>query len=139
MGELTRFGISIDEELLQAFDRFIEQKGYGTRSEAIRDLIRATMVEDTWERGDDETVGTLTLIYDHHQHDLAEKLTDQQHANHESIISTLHVHMDHHTCLEVLILKGKAREITRIANDLIATKGVKHGRLVMTGTGHHHH
>jgi CopG family nickel-responsive transcriptional regulator len=135
MGELVRFGISMEGVLLDSFDRLIEKRGYGNRSEAIRDLIRAALVEETWEGGDAETVGTLTLVYDHHHHDLADKLTQQQHAHHELIISTLHVHMDHHTCLEVLVLKGKGGEISRIANDLIAAKGVKHGRLVMTDTG----
>jgi CopG family nickel-responsive transcriptional regulator len=135
MAEVVRFGISMDAELLAAFDRHIGGRGYGTRSEAVRDLIRSALVEEKWEGGEEETIGTVTLVYDHHVHDLAEKLTEQQHANHQRIVSTLHVHLDAHACLEVLVVRGKGREIKRIADDLIATKGVQHGRLVMTATG----
>lgn len=135
MGDLVRFGISIDEGLLERFDRLVGDKGYVNRSEAIRDLIRDALVEKTWEEGDEETVGTVTLVYDHHVHDLADKLTDIQHDHHDRIISTLHVHLDHHNCLEVLIVRGKAGQIRSIADALIRVKGVKHGKLVMTTTG----
>lgn len=135
MGETVRFGIAIDDGLLERFDRLVEEKGYANRSEAIRDLIRDALVEQTWEAGDEETVGTVTLVYDHHVHDLADRLTDLQHDHHDRIISTLHVHLDHHNCLEVLVVKGKAGRIKAIADALIGVKGVKHGKLVMTTTG----
>jgi CopG family nickel-responsive transcriptional regulator len=135
MGETVRFGISIDETLLDNFDRLIDRKGYGTRSEAIRDLIRGALVEDTWEADEEETVGTITLVYNHHVRDLSDKLTEQQHAHHDRIISALHVHLDAHNCLEVLVVRGQAREVKTIADELIGVKGVKHGKLVMTTSG----
>lgn len=136
MGETVRFGISIDDKLLDNFDRLIETKGYVNRSEAVRDLIRSALVELTWDAGEEETVGTVTLVYDHHVHDLADKLTEQQHAHHQEIVSALHVHLDAHNCLEVLVVRGKARLVKQIADTLIGVKGVKHGKLVMTTTGH---
>ena len=135
MGETIRFGISIDDGLLERFDRLVTEKGFINRSEAIRDLIRDALVEQTWEDGNEETVGTVTLVYDHHVHDLADRLTDIQHDHHDRIISTLHVHLDHHNCLEVLIVRGMASQIKAIADSLIGVKGVKHGKLVMTTTG----
>ena len=135
MGETVRFGISMDDKLLESFDKLIEQKGYANRSEAIRDLIRAAQVEFDWEEGEKEGVGTVTLVYNHHVRDLSDKLTEQQHAHHDQIVSALHVHLDAHNCLEVLVLRGKAREIRKIADELIGVKGVKHGKLVMTTTG----
>lgn len=133
MAETTRFGISIDERLLTKFDELIEAKGYSNRSEAIRDLIRNSLVEEVWGRGNEETVGTVSLVYDHHTRDLADKLTEHQHTHHKEIISALHVHLDAHHCLEIVVLKGKAKNIKRLADELIGTKGVKHGKL-MTGT-----
>ncbi len=135
MTDLARFGISINETLLKRFDEVIAQKGYVNRSEAIRDLIRGALVEQEWSREDAETVGTVTLVYDHHTRDLADKLTEQQHSHHEAIVSALHVHLDAHHCLEVVVVKGKAGEVRRLADELIGTKGVKHGKLVMTTTG----
>lgn len=131
----VRFGISMDEQLLESFDRLIDQKGYANRSEAIRDLIRAALVQLQWEEGDKESVGTVTLVYDHHVRDLSDKLMEHQHSHHDQIVSALHVHLDAHTCLEVLVVRGKARDVRRIADELIGVKGVKHGELVMTGTG----
>lgn len=135
MSDLTRFGISIDDRLLRRFDDLIAEKGYVNRSEAIRDLIRGALVEDAWAREDEETVGTVTLVYDHHTRDLADKLTEQQHSHHDAIISALHVHLDAHHCLEVVVVKGKAQSVKRLADELIGTKGVKHGKLVTTTTG----
>lgn len=135
MGETLRFGISIDSKLLDDFDRLIKQKGYENRSEALRDLIRASLIDIKCEDGEEEMVGTVTLVYNHHVRDLSDKLTEHQHAYHSQIISALHVHLDAHNCLEVLVVKGKAREIKKIADELIGVKGVKHGRLVMTATG----
>lgn len=135
MADLTRFGISIDERLLQRFDQLIGEKGYVNRSEAIRDLIRAALVDEEWARGNEEMVGTVTLVYDHHTRDLSDKLTEQQHSHHDAIISALHVHLDAHHCLEVVVVRGKARDVKRLADELIGTKGVKHGKLVTSTTG----
>ena len=135
MGETVRFGMSIDNRLLEQFDRIIGRKGYMNRSEAIRDLIRSLIVEEKWDAGDEETVGTVTLVYNHHVRDLSDRLTEQQHTHHDRIISALHVHLDPHNCLEVLVVRGKAHEVKQIADELIGVKGVKHGKLVMTTTG----
>ncbi len=132
MGDITRFGISIDTSLLDSFDSLIAGKGYQNRSEAIRDLIRSSLVEEKAAHGSEEMVGTVTLVYNHHVRDLADKLTEHQHQHHHHIISALHVHLDAHNCLEVLVLKGKAVEIRQLAAELIGVKGVKHGKLVMT-------
>ncbi|MCM0083965.1 nickel-responsive transcriptional regulator NikR [Geomonas sp. Red32] len=135
MSETVRFGISMDENLLASFDKLIEQKGYANRSEAIRDLIRAAQVELDWEEGEKEGVGTVTLVYNHHVRDLSDKLTEHQHAHHDQVVSALHVHLDPHNCLEVLVLRGKCKDIKKMAHELIGVKGVKHGKLVMTTTG----
>lgn len=135
MADLTRFGISIEEKLLRRFDELIEAKGYVNRSEAIRDLIRSALVEEQWSRGEEETVGTVTLVYDHHTRDLADKMTEHQHAHHDAIISALHVHLDAHHCLEVIVVRGPAADVRRMASELIGTKGVIHGKLVTTTTG----
>ena len=135
MTELSRFGISMDQRLLEQFDELTARKGYQNRSEAIRDLIRNTLVEDQWTRADEEAVGTVTLVYDHHTRDLADKLTEQQHDHHDLIIAALHAHLDHHNCLEVVVVKGRADEVRHLADSLIGTKGVKHGKLVTTTTG----
>ncbi len=133
MTELARIGISIDPALLESFDRLIGDKGYVNRSEAIRDMIRDALVEDQIKRQDDApTVGTVTLVYDHHTRDLADKLTDHQHSHHDAIISALHVHLDSHHCLEVVVVRGTSAQIKRLADELIGTKGVKHGKLVLT-------
>lgn len=135
MGETVRFGISIDDGLLERFDKLVDDKGYVNRSEAIRDLIRDALVEQVWEAGNEETVGTVTLVYDHHVHDLSDRLTEQQHQHHREIVSALHVHLDAHNCLEVLVVRGNAAVVKKIADALIGVKGVKHGKLVMTTTG----
>ena len=135
MAELVRFGISMDSGLLERFDSLIERKGYVNRSEAIRDLVRGALVEDQWDRGDEQTVGTVTIVYDHHTRDLADKLTEHQHAHHDAIVSSLHVHLDDHNCLEVVVVRGDTEGVRRLADQMIGTKGVKHGKLVMTTTG----
>jgi CopG family nickel-responsive transcriptional regulator len=135
MGQTIRFGVSLDSDLLEKFDLLCEEKSYQTRSEAIRDLIRNTLVQKEWEDASGELAGTLSLVYDHHQSGLAQRLTEIQHDSHDVILSTLHVHLDHHNCLEVLILKGPADQIKRLAERLISTKGVKHGKLGLTTTG----
>jgi CopG family nickel-responsive transcriptional regulator len=135
MSDLSRIGVAIDSELLEKFDRLIAARGYTNRSEAFRDLIRDELVEQTWESPDSQVVGTVTLVYDHHVRMLNEKLTDIQHDYHHSILSTLHVHLDHDHCLEVLVVRGKSKEVRKVADVLISTKGVKHGRLTTTTTG----
>jgi len=135
MGNTVRFGISLDEKLLDSFDQLIEQKSYMNRSEAIRDLIRASLVEERLGSENQEAVGTVTLVYNHHVRDLSDKLTEHQHSHHEQIVSSVHVHLDAHNCLEVLIIRGEVRAIKKIANELIGVKGVKHGKLVLTTTG----
>ena len=135
MAETIRFGISIDERLLKRFDSLIDEKGYINRSEAIRDLIRNALVEEEWARENQEMVGTVSLVYDHHTRDLADKLTEHQHSHHKEIISALHVHLDAHHCMEVVVIKGKAKKIKKLAEELIGTKGVKHGKLMASTTG----
>ena len=132
---LIRFGVSMDQSLLKEFDSLCAEKGYETRSEAIRDMIRNLLVEKQLGNENTEGVGTLTLVYNHHQRELEEKLTEYQHRHLQSIISTVHIHLTHHLCLEVMLLRGKAKEIKTIADALIATKGVKHGKLVLTSAG----
>ncbi len=135
MAELSRIGVAIDSDLLKKFDSLIEKRGYTNRSEAFRDLIRDELVEKAWEAPDKPVVGTVTIVYDHHVRLLNEKLTDLQHDYHPYILSTLHVHLDHDHCLEVLVVKGKAATVKKIADSLISTKGVKHGRLTITSSG----
>jgi CopG family nickel-responsive transcriptional regulator len=132
---ITRFGVSLDEGLLARFDRLISGKGYANRSEAIRDLIRDSLVRDQWELGDADAVGTLTLVYDHETRELEDRLTELQHAHYKAIVSTLHVHLDAHHCLEVLVLRGKAALLKSIADKLIGTRGVKHGTFSATSEG----
>jgi CopG family nickel-responsive transcriptional regulator len=132
---LLRFGVSMENDLLERFDSVCAARGYRNRSEAIRDMVRDLLIENELREGSSEGVGTLTLVYDHHQRELEEKLTSYQHDNLNAIISAVHVHLSPHLCLEVLILRGKATEIRRIADGLIATKGVQHGKLVMTAAG----
>ncbi|MDH3997380.1 MAG: nickel-responsive transcriptional regulator NikR [Desulfuromonadales bacterium] len=136
MTELTRFGISIDPELLNDFDRLISDKGYHNRSEALRDMIRNALIEAQIDSADDTpTVGTVTLVYDHHTRDLSDKLTEHQHSHHDAIVSVLHVHLDAHHCLEVVVLRGTAAQVKRLADEMIGAKGVKHGKLVLTTAG----
>jgi CopG family nickel-responsive transcriptional regulator len=137
MSHISRFGVSMDATLLEQFDQFITNRGYSNRSEAVRDLVRNELVKAEWEHDDEETVGTLTLIFDHHQRELQNRLTGHQHKHHDMIISTMHVHLDHHHCLEVLAVKGRVEHIRQLADEMLSMKGVKHGKLVMTSTGKH--
>lgn len=131
----TRFGVSIEDGLLRRFDRLLGEKGYRNRSEAIRDLIRDLIVTEQWEIGTEETAGTITLVYSHDTRELTDILTDIQHQHHATVVSTTHIHLDNHHCLEVLIVRGQGKEIRRIADRLIGTKGVMHGKLTLTTTG----
>ncbi len=132
---VRRFGISLEAPLLKRFDSLITKKGYTNRSEAIRDLIRDSLVKEEWEYGNKETVGTITIVYSHDKRELTDALIDFQHLFYTSVISSLHVHLDEHNCLEVIVVKGKGRDIKKIADKLIGTKGVKHGKLSLTTTG----
>jgi CopG family transcriptional regulator, nickel-responsive regulator len=132
MGILSRIGIALDSGLLERFDRSIRLRGYTNRSEAFRDLIRDRLVAERTSMPEATVVGTVTLIYDHHAHGIGERLTEVQHAHHELIVSTSHAHLDHDSCLEVLIVHGKSAQVERLADRLIGLKGVQHGRLVMT-------
>lgn len=131
---ITRFGVSIKPELLDKFDKNIKKKGYNNRSEALRDIIRKSIIKEDTIAPNSEVMGTLTMIYDHHEGTLTNKLLDLQHEHHNEILSTTHIHMDHHNCLEVLVLKGKTGEIKKLADNIKALKGIKHGELVITKT-----
>jgi CopG family nickel-responsive transcriptional regulator len=135
MGKTERFSVSLEGELLSAFDAYIDNMGYTSRSEAVRDLIRDRLVVREWQDPATEGVGVITLVYDHHQRDLPEKLTELQHRFFKEILSTTHIHLDRHNCLEVVIVRGRAKRLQSIADLLISTKGVKHGRLLSTTTG----
>ena len=135
MGKIERFSVSLEGELLKSFDKYIDQMGYVSRSEAVRDLIREKLVVREWQHPKTEGVGVITLVYDHHLRDLPEKLTELQHRFFKEIVSTTHIHLDRHNCLEVVIVRGQAKKLQSIADLLISTKGVKHGRLLATTTG----
>jgi CopG family nickel-responsive transcriptional regulator len=136
VGVLSRIGIALDSELLKRFDRSIGRRGYTNRSEAFRDLIRDRLVTEQTAAPDATVVGTVTLIYDHHASGITEKLTEVQHEHHELVVSTSHAHLDHDSCLEVLIVHGKSAKVEQFADLLIGLKGVQHGRLVMTVPAH---
>ncbi len=131
---LQRFSVSLDEDLLARFDEYVRDNGYGNRSEAVRDLIRKGLVRQEWERNS-QVIGVVTLVYDHHRPQLQERVTELQHNYYNIITSTTHVHMDHHNCLEVTIVKGRAAEVQELAQGLIALRGVKDGSLTMSSTG----
>jgi len=132
MGDLSRIGIALDSELLKRFDDSIEKSGYTNRSEAFRDLIRDRLVREQTATPDATVVGTVTLIYNHHAFGITEKLTEVQHEHHDLVVSTSHAHLDHDSCLEVLIVHGKAVRVQQFADLIIGLKGVQHGRLVMS-------
>ena len=134
MGKLARFSISIDEDLVEAFDQLSRKMGYSSRSEAIRDTIRRTLIRREWDSGDD-VAGVITILYDHHHTGLSEAITEIQHGSLGLIISSTHVHIDKDNCLEFIAIKGKGRELEKLANRLISLKGVKHGQLTGTSTG----
>ncbi|MCX5858687.1 MAG: nickel-responsive transcriptional regulator NikR [Proteobacteria bacterium] len=135
MQKITRFGVSIDQKLLEHFDEKISSEGYLNRSEAIRDLIRESLVEKDWKLGDEEMIGVVSLVFSHAQRELTEALTEIQHHHYPSIISAVHIHLDHDHCLEVLILKGKGKKIRMITDELKILRGVKHCQLSISTTG----
>lgn len=131
---LKRFTISLDEKLLEDFDGFIKQRRYVNRSEAIRDLIRSSFVEKEWQ-ADKDVVGVISMVYDHHQHKLQDKVTEIQHDYHHQIVSTTHIHMDHHNCLEVIIIKGLAGSVNELTDRLRSLRGVRNCKMAMSTTG----
>jgi len=130
--KITRFGVSIEEDLLKNFDKYIKKKGYTNRSEAIRDIIRKNIIEEKNKNPDGKSIGTLTMIYDHHTGNLTNKLLDIQHDHTHEILTTTHIHIDHNNCLEVLVLKGKTENIIKLSDNIKSLKGIKHGELVIT-------
>jgi len=134
MSELVRFGVSLEKTLLDRFDLLIREKQYTNRSEALRDLIRRELVQREWEGGSD-VAGAITLVYDHHKRDVMSRVTDTQHTFQEAIISTQHIHLDHHNCLEIVAAKGKAETVRKLADALRSIKGVRHATLSMASTG----
>jgi CopG family nickel-responsive transcriptional regulator len=134
MSELVRFGVSLEKSLLERFDVLIREKQYTNRSEALRDLIREELVQREW-REDSDVAGAITLIYDHHKRDVLSKVTDTQHGFQGVIISTQHIHLDHHNCLEIVAARGKAEEVQKLADALRSIKGVRHATLSMSSTG----
>ena len=135
---LKRFTISIEQELLADFDTYMQQHQYKNRSEAIRDLIRERFVQNEWA-ADKDVMGVISLVYDHHKPQVQEKITALQHEYHHQIVSTTHVHMDHDNCLEVIIIRGKAEKVQALADNLLALRGVRYGKLAMNSTGEHLH
>jgi CopG family nickel-responsive transcriptional regulator len=134
MDKLSRFGVSIGRDLLDRFDALVAERGYASRSEAFRDLIRSSLVEDEWRKGT-EVAGAITLVYDHHKKDLVGRLTDIQHDAHDLIVSTQHIHLDHDHCLEIIAVRGHAAEVRRLADALRSVKGVLQGTVNMASTG----
>ena len=134
MDKLIRFGVSIGGDLLDRFDALIAERGYASRSEAFRDLIRGSLVEDEWRKGS-EVAGAITLVYDHHKKDLVNRLTDLQHDAHDLIVSTQHIHLDHDHCLEIIAVRGRAAEVRRLADALRSVKGVLQSAVNMASMG----
>lgn len=132
---LKRFGISLEHELLSQFDALCSKQGYTNRSEAIRDLIREALIKKEWLEGKEETTGVVMIVYDHHQYQMAQKMTDKQHEHYVNIIASLHSHLDHHNCVEIILLRGQAKEIQHIADAIISTKGVKYGQFIPATSG----
>jgi len=132
---VARFSVSLPQELLVQLDLMTRQKGYRNRSLAIADMVRDRLIDHRQKFSNEQIAGTITLVYDHHRQHVQEALTEIQHDHHAVIISTVHVHLDHHNCLEVLVVRGRAGLVKKIADELIAVKGVKHGKLTVTTTG----
>jgi CopG family nickel-responsive transcriptional regulator len=135
MSGVARFGVSLERGLLGKFDRYLKENKYPNRSEAIRDLIRDALVEGEWKAEKGTVSGVITIVYDHHKRELTNRLTHFQHDHYGLIISTQHIHLDHHNCMEVIVVRGGARAIVGLEKALRAMKGVKHGRLIMTTLG----
>ncbi|OGC41906.1 nickel-responsive regulator [candidate division WOR-3 bacterium RBG_13_43_14] len=135
MSKAIRFGVSMSTDLLVDFDHLIAHLGFPNRSEAIRHLIRERLVQEEWKSPNQEIVGTITIVFSHEVRELTERLTEIQHEYHNQILSAMHIHLDKHNCLEVLAIRGKAGDVKKIADRLLSTKGIKHGKLTTTSTG----
>lgn len=135
MENIIRFGISLPKKLLTKFDSLIKKKKYTNRSEAIRDLIRNTLIEEEWGKKNEITLGVIVLVYDHHQRQLVDKIIEIQHNSHAEIKSTMHIHIDHDNCMEIIVVKGKGEEIKNISDKLVSLKGVKYGKLNLATSG----
>ena len=131
MDTIVRFSVSIEGDLLDEFDRYCKEHHFATRSEAIRQIFRETLTAEAWESDNEETAATLTIVYDHHRTNLADSLLHLQHEHTDLVVATTHVHLDHHTCLEVIILRGKAGKLRQIASQLKGLKGIRQGQLVL--------
>jgi len=131
MSELTRTTLAIEKELLEKFDAWLSSRGYNNRSEAMRDLIRSALTEQEWSTPDAQVVAALSIIYDHAAHTLAQQLTHLQHADHDAILCSQHVHLDNHQCLEVILMAGKAKQLRRMADAIVTTRGVRAGKLTL--------
>jgi CopG family nickel-responsive transcriptional regulator len=134
MKEVKRFGVSMEATLLNKLDSYCKKHRYGNRSEALRDLVRKALVQEEWMHNR-ETVGALTIIYEHHVPGLSQKINELQHDFSGKVISSLHVHLDHHTCMEVIVMRGRARQIKGLSDSLIALRGVKYGSLTGSTKG----
>ncbi|PIU50708.1 nickel-responsive transcriptional regulator NikR [Candidatus Desantisbacteria bacterium CG07_land_8_20_14_0_80_39_15] len=134
MAGLLRFGVSIEEELLKNFDKFIAKKGYSNRSEAIRDLVRKNLVEKEWEEKG-EVAGGIAIVYGHEQRELANRIIDIQHDYHEIIVSSQHVHLDKHNCLEIVVVRGRVKDVEKLADTLRSLKGVRHCTIARATAG----
>jgi CopG family nickel-responsive transcriptional regulator len=134
MSNLVRFGVSLEEDLLIKFDRLIRKRNYTNRSEALRDLIRDELVKKEWTENK-EVTGAITIVYDHHTRELVNKVLDVQHDHHDCILSTQHIHLDHHNCFEIIVTKGKSKEIEMLYQKLKSIKNVKHTGFMMATKG----
>ncbi len=132
---VERFGVSFPPDLLELFDGYIKQKGYRTRSKALGDLAREALTNEEWQDPKEEVMGVLSLVFDHETRDLSNVLTDLQHRHYQNIVTSTHIHMDEHKCLEILVLRGPAERVRRMAEQLISTRGVLHGKIITTTTG----
>jgi CopG family transcriptional regulator, nickel-responsive regulator len=139
MSEIVRFSVSLEDDLLEKFDKYCQQQQYATRSEAIRQLLRETLTKEAWASESQDAAGTLTLVYDHHRPQLRDHLTKLQHDNTDLVVSSLHAHLTHNLCLEVIILRGPAARLQKIASQLRGLKGIFKGELVMASAEHHEH
>ena len=139
MSDLVRFSVSLESDLLEQFDRYCKEGRFATRSEAVRQLLRDTLTTHAWESDARDAAATLTLVYDHHKTHLAEKLMDLQHRHTNLVVSTMHIHLDHDHCLEVIVLRGRAPALQKMAAELKGLKGIHQGHLVLARTSPHEH
>jgi CopG family nickel-responsive transcriptional regulator len=134
MSDLVRLSLSLEKPLFDKLERLVRQRGYANRSEFVRDMIRQNLVQTEWQR-DQEVIGTITLVYDHHRRQLSEKLTSLQHHHHGAVLATTHVHLTEHLCAEMILIRGRASLIRKLADQIHQQKGVLHAELSMTSTG----